>query len=432
MPVQQQMSSFAKKLGAQVAAANAEHMDKPVDTGNRRLPSGIRDGIAKLSSMYTSEYKDGDLKGQTFFRASAIVMSPQEHNGEKIAGMVTSVMVPMCDIPAKNQRKAKSFSENWFEFQNVFKLLGVYPPDGKDGRPDYTDRAVPDRVAAGQMIEQYYFANMKALTDPQRIKTNPVYISFSTRGWTPPATPLKPKPEEMVFEDWHGLAELKAATDPGAGVTEGPPPVQPNGAPTPPHAPTQAAPPPQPATNGAAPPAAPTPQSAPSEMDPADFVAALVETVMNDPEGATEESRAAQDQLEKMAWGRGWAKDQTANAADWAAVGDMALNDPPPPAQVTAPTPGAAAAPSTNGATTNPTIAVGTKWMFAKRTKDGAKLKDNKGQEFPPQEVEVVTIDLPNKVCTLKTTRDGKPVNDIRTKQPVAVKLEWLEPTIPY
>ncbi len=433
MPVQQTMSSFAKKLGGRVAEANAEHSDKPVDTGNRRLPPDIRDGVAKLSTMYTKEYEDdkAGLKGQTFFRASAIVMHPAEHKGEKVAGMVTSVMVPLCDVPEKGPRKATTFSTNWCTFQNIFKLLGVYPPDGKEGRPDYTDRAIPDRIAASQLIESYYFASMKSLTDPFRVHTNPVYINFSTRGWTPPPSQLQPKPEEMVFETWHGLAKWNGQVDPAGGVVTPtnaqPSPSAPPPAPPPPLAgrpptPAQAPPPvpqapPQPATQRAAtpPPAsAPTPQ--PDNPDPTDLVAALVEVAMNDPEGSTEDGASASAQLEELAWAQGWTEDQTKAAADWAAVGDMALNPPAPSAAPTAPTP-------LNGGVPG----IGSKWLFAKRTKGGAKLQNNRGEELPAQEVEVVTVNTTEKTCTLRTAKDAKDVTDIRTKKPVDVKWEYLE-----
>lgn len=398
MPVQTQMSSFASKMGGRVAQANAEHKDKPVDVGMQQLPPGIKNGTAKLSTMYTKEYADDKngpgTKGQTFFRASAVVMIPESVGGQKCAGMVTSVVIPLCDMPAKGQRKAKSFSENWYEFQNLFKLLGIMPP---------SETAQTDPT--GQRTEAYYFAAMKALTDPQR---QPTYVNFSTRGWTPPASQAQPNPSEMVFEEWHGLAEYAVKHDPAAGVTERPTdPVvtQPE-----PYAPA-----PTPQFNEFA------PSAPPRQLDLSDEVAALVEAAMNDPEGATEDGQVATTRLEDMAFAAGWTKEQTAGAADWAAVGDMVLNPPnkvPPPtetAQATVP------APSPNGVT------VGSKWKFAKRTKDGAKLKNNKGEEFPAQEVEVVTVDTAVRTCTVKSAKDGKDVVDIRSKQPVAVKFDWLE-----
>jgi len=70
--------------------------------------------------------------------------------------------------------------------------------------------------------------------------------------------------------------------------------------------------------------------------------------------------------------------------------------------------------------------------MFAKRTKDGEKLKNNKGGPFPAREVEVTVVDTSAKLCTVKTIKDGKDVVDIRSKKPVAVKFEWLEQAPPY
>lgn len=437
MPVQTQMSSFAQKLGARVAQANAEHKDKPVDTGDMRLPPGIRNGVAKLSAMYTKEYPDDKngpgTKGQTFFRASAIVMSPEYVEGpngkEKVAGSVTQFVVPLCDMPAKGKRKASTFSDNWYEFQNLFKLLGIAAPN-----------ETPQTDPTGQRTEAYYMAAMKTLTDPHR---SPTYVAFSTRGWTPPQdkpTPMNPnppKPEEMVFETWHGLAEFNGQHDPAAGISETPPTPfaqPPNAEPFNEFPPT-----PEPQTmtqQGAAPPptTGPAPQYQPSgDPDPADVVAALVEAAMNDPEGATQEGAASSAKLEELAWAAGWSKDHTAVANNWAEVGEMCLNQPPQAAPVTQ-----VANPATTQIQpgtpvifqtpwTAPTaIAPGAKFKFAKRTKDGAKLKNNKQEEFPAQDVEVVTVNMTHKTCTVKG-KDGKTLVDIRSKQPIDVKFEWLE-----
>jgi len=420
MPVQTQQSNLAAKLGGRISAANAEHKDKPIDTGNMQLPAGIRGGVAKLSSMYTKEYPDDKngpgTKGQLFFRASAIALSPEFHDGQKVAGGVTSVVIPLCDMPAKGHRKASSFNDNWYEFQNLFKLLS-------NGAIVCQETAQTDPT--GQKTWAFYVAAMQALTDPKR---EPIHVDFSTRRWTPPPTPAQPKPTEMVFENWNGLAQWNGKHNPAAGVNQAPTNLQPD-------AYTQA---PTAATNpvGALNPtgevqsAEPFNEFAGGTIDQADVVASLVEIAMNDPQGATEDGAKASMQLEEIAWGIGWTKEQTGAAADWVAVGDMALNPPPAPTPTleqaaaqfpNSPTITAAAAAAHSGPT------VGSKHKFAKRTKDGAKLTDNKGTAFPPQEVEVVTVDTATKTCTVKTVKDGKSVVDIRTKQPVAVKFEWLE-----
>lgn len=414
MPVQQQQSSFAKDMGGAVSAANAEFKDAPPVTPNpQSLPAGIKDGIAKISSMYCKQYIDDKqgLKGKVFFRASAIVVSPTHHtDGSKIQGGVTQQIIPMCEVPAKGQRKAKTFAQNFNEFKSLFQLLGIMPPQ-------YTPQTDP----TGTLTEAYYFAAMKALTDSSR---PPTYVKFSTRGWTPDPTPQKPKPTEMVFESWHGLAQWNGQQQAGSGVADSTPPTA---------APHPMAPPPSgPTPVAAAPPAQALveeiehpmhPSEPPTESDPADEVAYLVEVAMADPNGTTEEGGAACRRLEELAWAVGITKEQTGNAMDWAEVGDMALGTVKP----TEPAP-AAAAPIATPQTAQATVVSGGKFYFAKRTKDGQKLCDKNGKAFPPQEVVVATVDAAAKTCTLKSKRDNSDIVDIRTKKPVAVKFEWLEP----
>lgn len=405
MPVQQQNSNFAQRLGGRIADAHTEHKDKPVDTGNLRLPPGIRNGVAKLSTMYTKQQdaEDGKTpKGEHFFRASAVAIYPESHANCKVAGVLTSVIIPLCDVPAKGQRKAVPFTTNWYEFQNLFKVFGVMPPTGPqyDVLPGMSDA---QKAVIGNNIQAYYFAAMKALTDP---KKPPVYFRFTTRGWTPPKTPQQPNPSEMVFEEWgeriteEQLAEIMGQHDPGAGMTQQPlPHDQP------------------PASLPAS--TAPTPAEQNGEpVDLADEVAMLVEVAMGDPEGATEDGKAASMRLEELAWEAGWSREQTTAAADWAEVGDMVLN------------PAEGSESESAADQQNSVPSVGARFLFAKRTKDGARLKDNKGKEFPAQEVEITSVDEEAKTCTVKT-KEGKDVVDIRTRKPTVVKWEWLE-DLPY
>lgn len=420
---EQPMSSFAKKLGARVADANKEHMNKPVDTGMRKPPAGIRNGIAKLSSCYTKESTSEEgrtPKGQTFFRASAIIEGQiisgklvKSHNGESIDGIVTQQVIPLCDVPEKGKRTAVPFEDNWFDFQNLMKLLRVYPPDGKDGRPNYdipAGASQETKQALGLAVEKYYFTQMKSLTDPKR---PPVYISFSTREWTPPGTK-----NPILFETWHGTVDPSKlngqmpSDDPAAGVKEV---ASSDGQPSTPPDVSRG---PAPATA-----AAQTKDTEVSEQSIEDKVAALVAVAMDDPEGATKEGSTAAAKLEEMAWEAGWTKEQTANppspfSNDWTGVGQMALNPSANDEQ--------AGEEQTAGAAPE----VGSKWLFAKRDKTGSRLKNSKGQDFPAQEVKVTSVDADSKTCRLKSSKDGKDVVDIRSKEPVEVKWEWLEPIL--
>lgn len=392
MAVQTQQSSLAARLGGRLAAVNAECAGAPLDLGRQRLPGGIRDGIAVLQTMVfkTQDRDDGKVpKGEIFMSASAAVLYPVEHGGVMIKGYQTFLQIPLCDIPAKDLRKASTFRDNFNKFRSLLQALGVGPCQE-------TQQSDP----TGVKTDAYWKAAMQSLCDPQRPQ-GPVYISFSTRDWTPAKTPRNPNPDTMTIEEWHGPADpdkvaklISGQVDPGAGVTT-------NGAINTSTVPFEEPP------MGAVDPRSVS-QSEQGSMDLADEVSQLVEIVTNDPEQATEEGQAAAARLEDLAWAAGWTKEQTA-AADWAGMGDMALNPPEAGSDVKI-------------------VAVGTKWMFAKRAKDGSKLKNTKGDFLPSQEVEVTSVNTEANIVTVKTTRDNKDVVDIRSKKPVEVKFEWLEP----
>ena len=405
MAQQQQMAGFLKKRGGLLAEANEEYKEKPVDLGNRRLPSGINNGIARLAAIYTKEQeKEGGMcpKGETFFRVSAIVVSPAEHKGEKIEGLITQIVIPLCDIPAKGKREASPYKVQYGKFQNIMRMLGVAPcPETKATDP------------TSQKTEQYWLAAIANLNNPINLKTKPIFISFSTRGWVPPATQLQPNPTEMVFEDWHGLADAQTAPDPAAGVSEGvdPSAVQPDRGSAPP------------STNGYIP-AAPMQDTVAEDDvnggDLADEVSGLIEVAMDDPQGATDDGAEAAARLEKLAIDAGWTDAQVTAAPDWAAVGHMALN---PPTEAS----------KTLGKLLDTAPTVGSKWMYAPRdVSTGKKLTNKNGEEFPAAEVEVTSVDEAAKTCTLKNVKSGKDLIDARKKTKVAIKWEWLENAPPY
>lgn len=399
----EQMASLAGKLGGRLSAANAAAKDQPVDTGFQRLPSGIKNGVAKLQVMeWKVQEKDGGQtpKGEMQMRAAAVVLFPTHHGTEKILSRQTSQFISLCDLSAgkpPSERKAKSFDDNYFDFQNLFRLLGI-PPCPETGASD------PN----GVKTEAYWRAAIQRLTDPK----NPTYISFSTRGWTPKKLPGATKePEEMVFEDWNGLADpelLKTVlqgTAPGQGVTV--------------RDPATSQPPPHtlpPSTNGAGAVVAVSTSAPTTGPADDDEIASLVEVAMGDPQGKTPDGKAAQVRLEDLAFQAGWSREQTANAKDWADVGDMAMTpytDDDSRAQI-----------ENEG---SGSVVVGSKWLFTKRKQDGSKLTNNRNEPLAPQEVEVLTVDEAAQTCTVKFTRDGKPHVNARDKQPVNVKFEWLE-----
>lgn len=382
MPVQIQTSDILKRLGGRLSEANEEYKDKPIDTGFQRLPAGIKNGIAKLQVMTFGQYKDdkfgAGMKGKDFFRAAAVVISPEAHGGVRTVGLQTSIIIPFCDVPEKGQRKASSFQENYGEFQNLIRSLGIAPcPETKKSDP------------TGAKTLSYYVGAMTTLVDPKR---KPVYVSFSTRGWTPPASQQQPHPEEMVFETWHGLADFSAQHNPAGAVTD----------------------------NGQAfeepPQGVVDPRSQSSRATPVQAsqlsVEELVEIATNDIDG--DDGRAAIEQLTNLASSQGWTDEDIAEASNWEEVGRMAIT--PKERTEDNPEEGEESA-----------VTVGSLWNFHKRDHKGNKLKNNKGEELPSMEVEVVTVDEDKRTCTVKSTETGRTLLDMRSKRATEVKFEWLE-----
>ena len=422
MPVQNQASTLAQRFGSRISQSNAEHKDKPLDLGFKRLPAGIKNGKGKLHTIamkfYGQDEKIVALRGQEYLHVVGVVMSPESHEGEKIAGAQMFLRFPLCDIPANPQNaysKPKSFSHNWYEFQQFFMRFGINPPN-ENQQTDPT----------GAKTLAYYMAAIQTLSSGR-----PRYYSFETRAWRPAGAK-----EDRIEEEWGKECEWDGKVDPGSGVS-----TQPSVMAPPPTGPDQTL---QQALGAQEQQMQEPPfnefASGTSELPPTtghpvadkgDIVAALVEIAMADPQGATEDSRNATAQLEDLAWAAGWTKEQTASAADWAAIGDMALNSPPATtsAPVVAPTGTATNSPTilAVGGGVLPAPVAGMKFKFAKRTKNGGKLTDAKGTEFPAQDVEVVSVNEAAKTCIVKSVKDGKTIVDIRTKVPVDVKFEWLE-----
>ena len=247
----------------------------------------------------------------------------------------------------------------------------------------------------GQKIWAFYMALMADLLDPQK---PPVYVTFSTRGWTPPLLPGSPpgtKPnEEMVFETWHALAteediaNINKQHDPTALIAEN------NGQPSHLDEPPKG-----------------------NYASDIDEVMILVEEATADPKGETREGASASKRLEELAWQRGWTKEQTGSAEDWGQVGDMALNDP--------------VKKDSDGAITKAFSAgppIGSKWKFQRRDPSGTKLKRADGTDFPAHNVEVTEVDEHTNTCTIKNIKTDQVMVNMQTKEPLAVRWEWLEP----
>lgn len=113
------------KLGAKLKKAVEAHKDDEVrySGGGSDLPGGIENGIARLVLCKFGVYEKGDMKGEYYFRAQGVVVSPKVYNGIPIEGLRTSIgPEPMCDTPNKT-RKTVEEHVDWV--LNELRKLGI-------------------------------------------------------------------------------------------------------------------------------------------------------------------------------------------------------------------------------------------------------------------------------------------------------------------
>jgi len=110
-----QKTSFAQSL--------KNHRSDKTETPNNNgeLPAGIEGGVAELTGCKIGEFKQGQFEGEQYFSATGTVISPQTHDGMHVQGMMTRIMITLCDTP---NRKRKTSDENVAWMLNELRLLG--------------------------------------------------------------------------------------------------------------------------------------------------------------------------------------------------------------------------------------------------------------------------------------------------------------------
>lgn len=124
MPPQTQASGLMKKLGESGRRAfdKVKGNETKFDSGGG-LPAGIENGIARLVSCKFGVYENGDTKGEFFFSATGIVLTPDDHDGTPVRGLRTTIgPEPMCSTPTRSR---KTIDEHMDWVLNVFRQFGV-------------------------------------------------------------------------------------------------------------------------------------------------------------------------------------------------------------------------------------------------------------------------------------------------------------------
>lgn len=287
MAVQKTQSALMAKLGNRLDKAVREHAGDETTYGVQTLPPGIANGVARLIKCGFGEYKSGTYKGEPYFRASGVVLSPKtvDVDGETVpvAGIPTSIMIQLCDRKDKSGNVTKTLEEFVEDVLNEMRKLGGQ---------DFTEGA------GGGDLEGLAAALEQAA---------PVFKFSTSRG---KVTPEYPNPR--IWENWHGTKGLENWSDGGAAGGD----VEDNtgATATPEKAPAKPAAPPAGRPAGKAPAKAPAPE--PVEYNDQGDIDSLAEAADGGDDDAAEK---LSDQAKAM----GISAKQIKDADNWTALAEL-------------------------------------------------------------------------------------------------------------
>lgn len=370
MPPQVKKSSVLMKHKAKIDAGMKAHANDETNYGRINLPPGITNGIARLTKCYFDEYKTGDYKGEPYFRAEGVVVSPDtvmlaDGSEVMVKGQYTSIMIPVCDTK-KGNGDIVPVADHVGNILNELRKLGI-DTAGRDGF---------------EHLEP--LAELAAAAKP--------YFRFSTSQGKP--TPQYPDPR--IWENWNGSKGLEDYEPEAGNQVEDdseesepePEPVKVQGK----VGPVKANPP---AAKKVAPKPAPEPEPEPEEEPPFDLEAVL--------EAANNGDEDANQQLKDKALELGIDESEVDNAESWDAVAEMirekeaggtAEEEPEPEEFV----------PKVLDVYFYQLIDLKTK----KPTVDPKTKKPSK-----PVEVEIKTVDPKKKTCTVKNLSNNQLYKDV-------------------
>lgn len=298
MAKQTGQSALLAKLGERGRKAHEQHKSDETTYSNMgELPGGIEGGIARLVDCKFDTYKKGNNVGEFYFYAAAVVVSPQDFNGQRVAGLRTTIMEPLHDTPT---RKRATLADHIEWVYNELRKLGV----------DTSSISFEDleTVAAALKKSGPYIGFRTWKGDKQEIvaRGGKYWVgdkSYPTEAAAKAANPFAGK-EPRVNHDWLGLRDYSDDGDAADAVDDSSGDDESNG-----HAPA--------ATS--APPKRSPPKKAEPEPEPNDDGPDL-DALVADADGGDEE---AQVKLAEVAKAAGIAEHDVESAESWAALAEM-------------------------------------------------------------------------------------------------------------
>jgi len=162
-------------LKKRLESALKKFKDEPVVIQNfGEIPAGVT-GIARVVDCKIGTFEKGDLMGESYFFASAVVVEPEEFNGVFIKGLRTNILEPLCDTP----KRFRSTVEEHMKFVlNELKKMGADT------------------------------SNLESLDDLQNlceaVKQSNIYIRFNT---------YKTEGSDFINHRWLGYVDYQNSSD---------------------------------------------------------------------------------------------------------------------------------------------------------------------------------------------------------------------------
>lgn len=179
------VGGLVAKLGMKARQAVEAHKNDEMKlSGGGDLPAGIENGVAQLVTCKFGVYEKGDMKGEYYFMASGIVVSPKtlrvDGNVIPVGGLRTTIgPEPICETP---NRSRKTIEDHIAWVMNEMRKLGV----------DTSELSADDLEATAAALEEQ---------GPH----------FRFRTWA--GEPTKDYPNPRTNHDWRGTVEDFNADD---------------------------------------------------------------------------------------------------------------------------------------------------------------------------------------------------------------------------
>lgn len=220
MAKQMTKSALTAKLGAAGRKAFDSHKsDETRLSAGGNLPAGIENGIAQLVMCKFGTYEQGDIKGEPYFMASAVVKLPTEVNGVPVQGLRTQIgPEPLCDTPTRSR---KTVDEHIDWVLNEFRKLGVDTKELSFDDWEATAAALQEeqphirfRTWSGGRQDIKQVNGKWVLVDEKGVQKAGPYKSEAAAKAANPYAGQEPR----VQHQWGGICEFNGEV--GGGVTD--------------------------------------------------------------------------------------------------------------------------------------------------------------------------------------------------------------------